>query len=174
MSTALSPPLHFDAVLRPHRSLGRAGFWWLMAGNGIVTLIIGSRFLVLGAWPVTAFYLIDLLLIYGAFRLSYRSGRLLETVQLSETELKICRIDPEGRLTAWSFQPYWVRVRIADPPQDDSQITVTSHGKMVVIGSFLSLDERVELARALIRALRPLRAGSGMAPEEGAAPPLPP
>lgn len=155
--THVSPPLHFNAVLVPHRSLSRAGFWQLMAANTIVSLVMGGRFFELGAWPVTIFFALDLIAIYAAFRLSYRSGRMMETVQLTEDELKISRIDPAGRVTDWSFQPYWVRVGMKDPPEDDSQITLTSHGRRLVIGSFLTLEERVEFAKALKGALGRLR-----------------
>ena len=48
-------PHLFHAVLYPHRSLSRQGFWILM---GAIILIMGyaaSRALSLGAWPVAVF-----------------------------------------------------------------------------------------------------------------------
>lgn len=144
-----TPALHFDAVLTPHRSLSLSGFWTLMLLVGSFTVAAGVRFWAMGAWPISAFFLLDLGLMYGAFQLSYRSGRRMETVQLSDEELRVCRIDPQGRVTCWSFQPYWVRVQMAEPPEEDSQIALTSHGRRLTIGSFLSLEERVQLAERL-------------------------
>ena len=95
--------LLFDAVLHPNRSLGRAGFWILMGIISAVCMTGGAIFLSLGAWPVTGFLGLDVVLVYGAFRLSYRSGRLTETVRLSRAALSVRRISPNGRVQAWDF-----------------------------------------------------------------------
>ena len=73
----------FDAVLTPHRSLTRAGFAVLIAVFVVLSLAVGLFFLSMGAWPVIGFYGLDVAALTVAFRLSYRSGRLRETLQLS-------------------------------------------------------------------------------------------
>lgn len=143
----------FDAVLVPHRSLSPWGFWLVMAGVTSISFIAGLVFLLQGAWPVFGFFGLDVALIYFAFRASYRSGNLYETVRLTPGELSIQRVLPSGQKRSWTFQPYWLRVHMDDPPAPGSQLTVTSHGKSLVIGAFLSPDERVEFAQALRDAL---------------------
>ena len=66
----------FSAVLTPHRSLGPRGFLLLMAAVAVASFTTGLVFLLAGAWPVIAFLAADVLLIYWAFLLSYRSGRV--------------------------------------------------------------------------------------------------
>jgi uncharacterized membrane protein len=56
-----------------------------------------------------------------------------------------------------SFQPHWVRVDMDDPPEHESQLRLSSHGRTVTIGSFLTPDERLDLARALMAELDRLR-----------------
>ncbi len=74
----LEPPAGlFRAVLLPHRSLGRKGFIALMLVVCLVSALTGLKFYQLGAWPVMAFFGLDVLLIYGAFRLNYRAARTL-------------------------------------------------------------------------------------------------
>lgn len=73
---AESAPLYFDAVLRPHRSLGPTGFFILMSAVCVVSFGYGIVFIMIGAWPIFGFLGLDALLIYFAFRMSYRSGRL--------------------------------------------------------------------------------------------------
>ena len=41
----------FRAVLTPHRSLGPTGFRILMIALGAISLVTGTLFLALGAWP---------------------------------------------------------------------------------------------------------------------------
>ena len=47
----------------------------------IATGVVGGvLFLLLGAWPVFGFFGLDVLLIYGAFRLNYRAARAREEI----------------------------------------------------------------------------------------------
>jgi uncharacterized membrane protein len=146
-------PALFDAVLHPHRSLSPFGFVILMTCVGLVSFTAGIVFLLAGAWPVFGFFGLDAALIYIAFRMSYRSGQLHETVRLTRTALTVRRVSPSGAVKSWTFEPYWLRVEMDDPPEHHSQLRLTSHGRALVIGSFLSPAERLDLARALGTAL---------------------
>jgi uncharacterized membrane protein len=147
------PAPFFDAELRPHRSLGPLGFWLLMTAVSLVCFTAGIAFLLIGAWPVFGFFGLDVLLIYVAFRLSYRSGRLVEFVRLDERILTLVRRQPGGRTETWRFEPFWVRVAMDDPPRHDSRLVLSSHGRHVTFGGFLTPEERLEVATALRAAL---------------------
>ena len=153
-----APPVLFDAVLRPHRSLSPAGFAVLMGAVAAVGFGTGVAFLMAGAWPVFGFCGLEVLLIYVCFRLNYRSAGLFERVRLTGAALTVERRDWRGRARLWTFQPYWLRVAMDDPPRHDSRLTLSSHGRSLVIGSFLAPEERAELARALRHALWAARA----------------
>ena len=68
-------------------------------------------------------------------------------------ELIVERHEANGKTHSWSFQPYWLRVIMADPPESDSPLLLKSHGRSLAVGSFLTATERLDLARALERAL---------------------
>ena len=124
----------------------------------------------MGAWPVFGFFGLDVLLIYVAFKASYRSGRMHETLRLTENALTVERVGPGRRHRSWRFQPYWLRVEMDDPPEHESQLTLASHGRRLVVGAFLAPEERLEVARALGAALGRLRqppAGSLAAQDPG-------
>ena len=146
---ALAAPLHFDAELTPHRALGRRGFLIVMGLVSLVSFVAGVYFTVLGAWPVLGFFGLDVALIYFAFKLNYRAARAYETVQLSDASLKIRKISAEGTVKAWVFEPYWVRVHFDEAAEDDVAVEITSHGKTLVVGTFLSPEERVQFGKAL-------------------------
>ena len=146
-------PVLFDAVLTPHRSLSTRQFRRLMAVIAGASLVLGTAFLTMGAWPIFGFLGLDVLAIYAAFRLNFRAARLYETVILTPEALTVERVSPRGDAQRWQFQPAWLKVLMDDPPEHDSRLTLRSHGRNLSIGSFLTPEERLDLAKALRGAL---------------------
>ena len=145
--------VHFDAILMPHRSLPRWGYALLIGGLAGALGLIGLAFWGLGAWPVSGFCGLEVVLVWGAFELNYRSGRVFETLCLDDRILHIARVQPSGRTATWTFEPGWVRVAVVPFGHDHNRLVVASHGKRVHIGAFLSDEERSDLADALNGAL---------------------
>ena len=148
----------FDAVLFPNRSLPNAGFAMVMAIIVSANLIWGVFFFALGAWPVIGFCGLDVFLVWLAFKISYRQGRLRERIRLTQNALWVSRVLPSGHEARWRLQPYWTRVSMDDPPMHESQLRLISKGETLIVGAFLSPPERGALATALREALEKGRA----------------
>ncbi len=159
-------PVIFDALLTPHRSLGRRGFVVFMCAFCAVSFLAGLAFFLLGAWPVPGFLGLDVLLVYVAFKINHRRARMYETVRLTHDDLTVERVDPRGRRRAWRFQPGWLQVLMDDPPRHDSKLVLRSHGRSLAIGGFLTPQERLDLARALCEALERARRPAHLAAAE--------
>jgi uncharacterized membrane protein len=149
-----APPARFDAVLYPNRSLSPLGFYALMGAIVLLSGAIGAGFMLAGAWPVSGFLGLDVLLLYLAFRWNYRQGRRAELIRLDRDGLRVRQVGPDGRTREWRFEPHWVRVTIDDPVRHDSQLVLSSHGRALAVGAFLTADERGEIAKALRAALQ--------------------
>jgi uncharacterized membrane protein len=147
-------------VLRPHRSLGPKGFVILMSILAFISFIAGCAFLAIGAWPVFGFFGLDVLLVYVAFRLNYRSGRLYETVEVTPDEFTITRVHPSGKTERFACNPYWARVRLAEGRDGRTDLRLHLQGKELSFGRFLTDDERHDFARALNGALLQARGGA--------------
>jgi uncharacterized membrane protein len=147
----------FRAVLTPHRSLSPRGFLILMSFVGIVSFVAGMSFLAIGAWPVMGFFGLDALLIYGAFKLNYRAARRFEIVEITPADLKLIRVHPGGHREEIALNPYWARPHLAERPDGANRLYLRSHGRYYSVGSFLTNDERRDLAGALGRALADVR-----------------
>jgi uncharacterized membrane protein len=158
-AAAASAQRPFRVVLYPHRSLGPTGFLILMSAIGGISFVTGMVFLLMGAWPVMGFFGLDAALIYIAFKLNYRSGRLYETVELTRETLTITRVHPSGSQESFDFNPYWVRVHLAEGPQGRNDLRLASHGREFAFGRFLTDDERREVSQVLAGALADTRAG---------------
>jgi len=153
-----SPEIRFDAVLHPNARLTPRGFYLLMAAVGFISFCAGVSFVIAGPWPVFGFFAVDMALVYYAFKLNFQDAKRYETVQLTDTTLTVERIAPSGKREQWRFQPYWLQVEIEDNPTPESVLTLRSHGRVVEIGSFLTAEEKADLANALRQELRKLRA----------------
>jgi uncharacterized membrane protein len=140
-----SPPL------RPRILLAILGL--VAAANAAIALYFVRR----GAWPIAPFLGADVALLAWAFRASLVAARRAEHVTLTHAMLRIARHPPHGEGDEIRFNPYWVRVEMADPPDHGSQLVLRSHGKGLKIGTFLATDERAAFARLLKGALRQAR-----------------
>ncbi len=168
MTDSTSEPVFFDATLSPYRSLPPRGFFWVMAVLAGIGFCGSIGFVLLGAWPVTGFFGLDVALVYLAFRLSYRSARQTETVRLTETALDVERVSIRGERRRWRFEPYWLRLVFEEWDEGQNRLLLVSHGKSLALGAFLSSPERRSLAGSLKSALvawrQSLRPNAGQSP----------
>src|SRR5262245_57906635 len=103
----------FKALLMPHRSLGRRGFFLLIGALLFGWVVTGAFFLSFGAWPVFGFLGLDVLAVYVAFRINYRAARAREEVSVSRTLVDIRKIAPSGKREEHRFNPFWARFNVS-------------------------------------------------------------
>ena len=160
-------PAAFSAELAPNRSLPNPAFIALMIAIGAISFTAGVIFITMGAWPVTGFFGLDLVLVWLAFKISYRDGRLREWIRIDARDIELVRRLPAGHVRRYRMPTGWTRLHHAAPGKHDSQIALVSSGKALVVGAFLSPHERDELAAAikagLEKAVAPQEAGGSPA-----------
>lgn len=153
-------PTIFSAIITPHRSLPQTGFIVLMVLVGGVSFIAGMMFFIAGAWPVFGFFGLDVLLLYWAFRLNYRSAAAYEQVTVTATELKIRRVTHRGQISEWRLNPLWVRLeKVTFEEFGIERLFLVSRGRRLPIASFLGPDEKASFAQALGAALGEAKRG---------------
>ena len=96
----------------PHRSLSPEGFKWLIRGAIAANLLIGLPMLLLGAWPVLGFMGLDVWLLWFLFKRSYLDARRSETLLLTDRELIVDRVAPDGEREQHRLDAYWLRVEL--------------------------------------------------------------
>jgi uncharacterized membrane protein len=157
---SITEPTLFSAVLTPHRSLGRTGFLVVMLTLGGTSFAAGLVFFIVGAWPVVGFLGLDVLLVYAAFRTSYRAATAYEQVTVTPSELKVRKVSHRGEITEWALNPVWVRLeRRTHEEFGIERLFLVSHGRRLAVASFLGPDEKASFANALAAALGEARRG---------------
>lgn len=150
---AASGEAMFDAVLYPNRSLPNTGFLAVMGVVIGANILFGIYFFSIGAWPVIGFCGLDVFLVWLAFRLSYRQGRLRERVIIHEGDMRVSRVLPSGHESRWRLEPHWARVVIDREGEHEARVRVVSKGRSLVLGAFLAPEERAAFGRSLADAV---------------------
>jgi uncharacterized membrane protein len=145
----------FSATIAPHRSLTPVGFAVLLGFVGLFNLTAGVFFWYLGAWPVLGFMGLDVLLVWLAFRWSYRHARRHEDLIVTATDLQLSRFSENRLIEHLTFPRGFVHVDIEHDADRESigRLYLRSRGRAYEIASFLGARERLVLAEALVRAL---------------------
>jgi uncharacterized membrane protein len=153
-----APDILFSAELRPYRSLSPRGFGLLLMFVATTCFVGGLLFWSKGYWPITIFFILDILAVQFAFRLNFRAARAAEIVEMTSDKLTVRRIAPNGRAEAFEVNPYWARFEIERHPEwGVTRMALTSHGKRLALGSFLGPEDRDSFAKAFSSALASAR-----------------
>jgi uncharacterized membrane protein len=140
----MTDAVHFSTTLSPHRSLSPEGFKWLIRGVLAANVVVGLPMYLLGAWPVAGFMGIDVWLLWFFFQRSYLDARRRETLTLTDRELIVERRSPDGEREEHRLDAYWLRFDVSE-----ERLVIVSRGNRIVVGRFLSPEERGQLAEEL-------------------------
>ena len=151
---------YFDLELNPGRSMGRRRFALVIAGVAAIFALMGLRFLLLGAWPILPFMLVDVGLLGWALAESRRSGRQSEHLRLDADGLELVRINRHGRPSRTRIEPHWARVELEQLSADENRLWLAARGRRHPVGAFLSTAERAEIATVIEDGLRRFRNGA--------------
>ncbi len=147
--------IRFSRVLRPHRSSSERAIKIVTGFVLCLFIPTGTVFLIVGAWPVFGIMGLEAAALIFALRYNHKVGSAFEAITISDTEFRLSRVDHWGKRTHWSFQPQWLRVRV---DTTSKQLIAGTHGRHVVFGKFLTLDERESLCEVLQSEIRRLNA----------------
>ncbi|MGI9464318.1 MAG: DUF2244 domain-containing protein [Aestuariivirgaceae bacterium] len=141
----------FRAELVPHRSLSPRGFAIFMSFVAGLSFIGGAVFLAIGAWPVIGFIGLDVLLIYWAFKLSFRDSERREIVEVGDHEVVVTRLCPGKPAQKLQFQRSWLRIELEEDVEREliGRLRMFERGRAYEIGSFLSPQDRKDFCAAL-------------------------
>ena len=138
--------IRFSKVLRPHRSSSERALKIL---TYFILFLFGPTmllFLLMGAWPVFGFMGAEVIGLLFALHINHKHGSAFEAITITDREFRFSRVDHWGKRKHWTFQPQWLQVRYDQPSK---QLIAGTHGKRIVIGKFLTEDERQALCEVL-------------------------
>jgi uncharacterized membrane protein len=129
-------------------------------GISAVVLALALAITIMGMWPIMLAAIIHLVLVGWCLRLAWRGNWARERILIGRRDVVIEHHDARRHHRS-SWPAAWLRVKIEEQPMGECQVVLACQGRRQVIGSFLPVQERLELAEVLKRNLRPRSAWSG-------------
>ncbi len=145
--------VHFEAVITPHRSLGRRGLLSLAAAILLLSGVVTAGLWWLGAWPAVGINGLEIVLVLLLLRLNARQARACEVLLLSDSRLRVVRIDVRGRRREHVLPAAWLRVVMRERQGRAPGLFLLARGVGLEVAQALGEAEKRNLATALREAL---------------------
>jgi uncharacterized membrane protein len=139
----------FRAVLTPRRSTTTRHLNTVILIFAVISVPTSVAFALVGAWPVSGFIGLDIVLLAAFLLYHHWAGRARETIELSQRSLVIKQNDPWGRQRSWQLDPHWLRIHLEDLDEHRNRLELRLRDRAFNVGSFLSADEKIGLADSL-------------------------
>ncbi|MHB8744003.1 MAG: DUF2244 domain-containing protein [Sulfuricaulis sp.] len=141
-------------LIRPNRSLSPRAMVVLYAVMAAFVMTLGIGFSLVGAWLVLPFAGLEMVLVGAVLYWLYRHVDDHELIIIDNDDVTVIQYRG-GRKRSDVFQRYWAKVTLErNGTWYPSRLKLGSHGRVVVIGTDISDDERSELSARLKEALR--------------------
>lgn len=140
-------PRGYRLVLSPNCSISWREVIIFYAITCVLALAIGLFFAFQGMWLVLPFSGLEMLALGTGLYFVSRNAHRREVISLDEqrvtVEKGIDKIDHQ-----WEFKTHWTRLQVQEKPgiHRDKRLSLGSHGEYVVVGEFLSKNEKDDLA----------------------------
>ncbi|HYE44158.1 MAG TPA: DUF2244 domain-containing protein [Caulobacter sp.] len=154
----MAAALYMDAVITPNRSLGQAGFKVVLGILAVSASLLSVVFFAIGAWPAPLFLGLDLVLVYLAFKASFRALERRERLRVSAEQVEVIEEREGVSRTVWTSPTAFTSVDLEGLGEHDMRVRLRLSGRRRSVGRALSPPEREALGQALRDAIRRARA----------------
>lgn len=119
----------------------------------VAAALVSIRFVMLGAWPVLIFSILDIGGLAVALVLFARSQPPREHLRISRDRIALIRFDERGRSASCTLPTFWTKVETISRSEVDCAVYLVFRQQRVAIARCLSDAERRELAPQISKAL---------------------
>lgn len=118
---------------------------YILAGVGVVAALLSVRFVMLGAWPVLVFALLDIGALAVAFYVFSRRPVPEELISLIGDQVVILRSDGQGKAHRLALPAFWTRLEVTSHSEVQCDLHLVFRQGRHPIGSCVSAAERRSL-----------------------------
>lgn len=152
MSDQAASPVLFEAVIVPHRSLGKRGLRWLTGALAALSVMVAVGLWIAGAWPVIGFTGLEAALAVWLLRRHASVEGHSEVLLLSDSGLRIIR-SYRGSRSEMLVSTGWLRSSLEERPGRAPALMLRGTGVAIEVATSLGEGEKRDLAGSLAEAL---------------------
>ena len=130
--------------IKPNKSLSNPQILFFLIITGFLISFIGARFLLVGAWPIIIFGIVEFLLLVWCTFYFLRKVKRTEKISFDNQTMRLDNLDGKKLIEKNSYNLGWSKI---DYERDS--LSITYAGKKKFFAKFLSEDRRKKLKRII-------------------------
>jgi uncharacterized membrane protein len=136
--------------LAPNCSLTPAETKLFFGATCLFSLAFSMTFVAMGFWPVLPFWALEMLALGIALRSNMQRRAYTQTVTITDSQVSLVTRSRRGEAKQ-EFARHWAKVRLRSPRTRlyPSRLLIESRGRAYEVGSFLTEEDRCQLAERL-------------------------
>jgi len=132
--------------IKPNKSLNQKQIILFLTITGGLIFFIGVRFVIVGAWPILIFGIIEFLILVFCTYLYVNFTKRKERIILDHQEMKIQKLDDKEIVSDQSYNLYWSNIKI-----NRDNLTLNYAGQKKIFAKFLNPQRRLKLKKIIER-----------------------
>lgn len=141
--------VHCSITARPNCSLTPKQTLVVFCIIAILTLLLAIAFVIIGAWPILLFSVMELVALAYCFEHILRHASDYERLTIDADTVIVETHEPDHD-ERFELNGYWLRIVLDCLPNGYCRhLILKSHGREIEFGRYISSEERLNLARLL-------------------------
>ena len=132
--------------IKPNKSLSNLQIVFFLFVTGFLIAFIGIRFVIVGAWPILIFGIVEFLILVFCSYLYFNFAKKRERIILDQEEMKIQKLNDQEIEDDQSFNLHWSSIK-----NNKDDLSIHYAGKKNAFARFLSPQRRLKLKKILER-----------------------
>ena len=132
--------------IKPNKSLNHKQIILFLVITGGLIFFMGVRFVIVGAWPILIFGIIEFFILVLCTYLYFNFAKKKERIILNQEELKIQKLNDQKIEDDQSYNLHWTSLK-----NNKNDLTVNYAGKKNTFAKFLSPERRLKLKKIIER-----------------------
>jgi uncharacterized membrane protein len=132
--------------IKPNKSLNHKQILLFLAITGGLIFFMGVRFVIVGAWPILIFGIIEFLILTFCTYLYFNFAKRREIIILNQEEIRIQKLKDQEMEDDQSYNIHWSRLK-----NNKDDLSIHYAGKKNAFARFLSPHRRLKLKKIIER-----------------------
>ena len=132
--------------IKPNKSLNHKQIILFLAITGGLIFFIGVRFVIVGAWPILIFGIIEFLILVFCSYFYFNFAKKKERIILDQEEMKIQKLNDQEIEDDQSYNLHWSSLK-----NNKDDLSIHYAGKKNAFARFLSPQRRLKLKKIIER-----------------------